>query len=546
RRFQPVYVDEPSLDDTIAILRGLKPRYEAHHKGVKIKDSALVAAANLSHRYIADRFLPDKAIDLMDEAASRLAMELESVPTEIDEVQRRLTQLELADRQLAEETEEHAVARREEIQQEMGDLKRKLADLRKQWELEKSGLGDVQQSRQRLVEVEHQYNQLAASIKERQSSGVLVREEDYQKLYELDLQRKKLAEQIEGMEVEKPETEQRRLLRREVGPEEIAEVVSAWTGIPVSRMMETERAKLLVMEERIHQRVIGQDEAVTAVANAVRRNRSGLQDPNRPIGSFIFLGPTGVGKTELCKALAEVMFDDENAMIRLDMSEFMERHTVSRLIGAPPGYVGYEEGGMLTEAVRRRPYAVILLDEIEKAHRDVFNILLQVLDDGRLSDSHGHTVDFTNTIVVMTSNIGSQLIQEITREGGSEEQMCEAVLATLHTRFLPEFLNRIDEVLIFHPLQRDEIHRIVVLQIARLRKQLAEKGVELEVSEAAIDAIAREGYDPTFGARPLKRVIQQRIQNPLAVEMLKRDVAEGSRVKIDYADDDFTFERVEG
>ena len=320
-------------------------------------------------------------------------------------------------------------------------------------------------------------------------------------------------------------------------------MVSAWTGIPVSRMMETERAKLLVLEDRIHQRLVGQDEAVEAVANAVRRNRSGLQDPNRPIGSFIFLGPTGVGKTELCKALAEVMFDSEAAMVRLDMSEFMERHTVSRLIGAPPGYVGYEEGGMLTEAVRRRPYCVILLDEIEKAHRDVFNILLQVLDDGRLSDNQGHTVDFTNTIVVMTSNIGSQVIQEIAKEGGSEEQMREAVMDTLQTRFLPEFLNRVDEIMIFHPLGPDQIRKIVDLQIARLRKQLAEKGIRLEVTNAALSAIAEEGYDPNYGARPLKRVIQQRVQNPLAVEMLKQEFGEGSGVKIGYTDGEFTFER---
>ncbi len=548
RRFQPVYVGEPSVEDTIAILRGLKPRYEAHHKGVRIKDSALVAAANLSHRYIADRFLPDKAIDLMDEATSRLAMELESVPGEIDQVQRRLVQLELADRQLADETEQHAKERRTEVQEEMTELRKKLADLRQQWELEKSGLGDVQQIRQRLMDAELQCNQLAAAIKEKQSGGVMVREEDYQKLYELDLQHKNLAKQLEATESQegdKPAGETRRLLRREVGPEEIAEVVSAWTGIPVSRMMETERAKLLVLEDRIHQRLVGQDEAVEAVANAVRRNRSGLQDPNRPIGSFIFLGPTGVGKTELCKALAEVMFDSEQAMIRLDMSEFMERHTVSRLIGAPPGYVGYEEGGALTEAVRRRPYSVILLDEIEKAHRDVFNILLQVLDDGRLSDNQGHTVDFTNTIVVMTSNIGSQLIQEIAKEGGSEEQMRDAVMQTLGTRFLPEFLNRVDEIMIFHPLSPDQIRRIVDLQVGRLRKQLEEKGIELDVTNAALAAIAEEGYDPTYGARPLKRVIQQRIQNPLAVELLKREFAPGSRVKIDYRDREFTFERSE-
>ena len=546
RRFQPVMIGEPTVEDTIAILRGLKPRYEAHHKGVRIKDSALVAAANLSQRYIADRFLPDKAIDLMDEATSRLAMELESVPSEIDVVQRRLVQLELADRQLADETEEHAQQRREEVQEEITELRKKLADLRKQWELEKSGLGNVQDIRKNLMDAQLQYNQLAASIKEKQSAGSIVSEADYQKLYELDLQQKKLASQLHTLESdadEKPTKGTRRLLRKEVGPEEIAEVVSAWTGIPVSRMMETERAKLLVLEDRIHQRLVGQDEAVEAVANAVRRNRSGLQDPNRPIGSFIFLGPTGVGKTELCKALAEVMFDNEDAMIRLDMSEFMERHTVSRLIGAPPGYVGYEEGGALTEAIRRRPYSVILLDEIEKAHRDVFNVLLQVLDDGRLSDNRGHTVDFTNTIIVMTSNIGSQVIQEIAKEGGTEEEMRDAVMETLQTRLLPEFLNRVDEIMIFHPLQKGQIRKIVELQVARLRKQLTDKGIELDVTETALDEIASEGYDPTYGARPLKRVIQQRIQNPLAVELLKREFEEGSRVKIDYLSGDFTFKR---
>jgi ATP-dependent Clp protease ATP-binding subunit ClpB len=545
RRFQPVYVNEPSVEDTIAILRGLKPRYEAHHRGVKIKDSALVAAANLSHRYIADRFLPDKAIDLVDEAASRLAMELQSVPQEIDEVQRRLVQLELADRQLAEETEEHAKQRREDIQEEMTNLRRRLADLRKQWELEKSGLGDVHQIRSKLDETELQFNHLSAAIKEKQSAGMPVAEADYQKLYEMDMQRKRFSQQLESTDKSEPQVSGRRLLRREVGPEEIAEVVAAWTGIPVSRMMETERAKLLVLEERIHQRMVDQDEAVAAVSNAVRRNRSGLQDPNRPIGSFIFLGPTGVGKTELCKALAEVMFDDENAMVRLDMSEFMERHTVSRLIGAPPGYIGYEEGGMLTEAVRRRPYAVILLDEIEKAHRDVFNILLQVLDDGRLSDSHGHTVDFSNTIVVMTSNVGSQVIEEITREGGGEEQIREAVQETLRTRFLPEFLNRIDEVLIFHPLRPEAIHKIVGLQVGRLKKMMAQKEIELDVTERAINAIALEGYDPTYGARPLKRVIQQRLQNPLAVELLKKESPAGTRVRIDFIDGEFTFDQAE-
>ena len=549
RRFQPIYVAEPSVDDTIAILRGLKPRYEAHHN-VRIKDSALVAAAKLSNRYITDRFLPDKAIDLVDEAMSRIAMELESVPAEIDEVQRRLTQLELADRQLAEETEEHAVERRAEIEAEIHELRRKLASLREQWEGEKLGLGNVQQTRQQLQEVETAFAQLEVSVKDKQAAGGVVSEEDYQKLFELDAKRKDLTARVEaeGAEKEQPAAEAapaRRLLRQEVGPDEIAEVVSAWTGIPVTRMLETERAKLLVLEERLHQRVVGQDEAVEAVSNAVRRNRSGLQDPNRPIGSFIFLGPTGVGKTELCKALAEVLFDDENAIVRVDMSEFMERHTVSRLIGAPPGYIGYEEGGRLTEAVRRRPYCVVLLDEIEKAHRDVFNVLLQVLDDGRLTDSHGRTVDFTNTIIVMTSNIGSQMIQQISQEGGSEEEIREAVQSALSTSFLPEFLNRIDETIIFHPLDRGQIRKIVGLQVDRLARQLEQHDMALEVTEGAMDMIAREGYDPTYGARPLKRVIQQQIQNPLASEILKGRFGEGATVRVDFREDEFTFERVD-
>ena len=544
RRFQPVYIGEPSVEDTIAILRGLKPRYEAHHKGVKIKDSALVAAAELSHRYIADRFLPDKAIDLMDEAASRLAMELESVPGEIDAVQRRLVQLELAQRQLAEETEEHAQKQRAEIEEEMAELREKLGKLREQWEREKSGLGNIQDIRRRLDEVELEYNRLSSAIKEKQSSGIPPDEAEFQRLYELHQEKGRLAQQVEATEEPDSGEGGRRLLRKEVGPEEIAEVVCAWTGIPVARMMETERAKLIVLEERIHQRLVNQDEAVTAVANAVRRSRSGLQDPNRPIGSFIFLGPTGVGKTELCKALAEVMFDDENAMVRLDMSEFMERHTVSRLIGAPPGYVGYEEGGRLTEAIRRRPYAVILLDEIEKAHRDVFNVLLQVLDDGRLSDNQGHTVDFTNTIIVMTSNIGSQVLQEISRERGSEEEIREAVMGALQAHFLPEFLNRIDETIIFHPLKADQLRKIVALQVDRLKKQLAQKNIELEVTGEAMDAIAERGYDPTYGARPLKRIIQQQIQNPLAAEILKQEFREGSRVRVDCRDGEFIFERL--
>jgi len=549
RRFQPVFVGEPSVEDTIAILRGLKPRYEAHHKGVKIKDSALVAAAELSHRYIADRFLPDKAIDLMDEATSRIAMELQSVPSEIDEVQRRLVQLELAARQLAEETEEHARERLVEIEEESTALRKKLADLRQQWEAEKLGVGSTQELRKQLDEVQLAFDQAGIQIKERQASGQPVGEEMYQKLYELDVKRKQLQQRLEqeGSEKEGRDAAKaggKRLLRREVGPEEIAEVVSAWTGIPVTRLVETERAKLLVLEDRLHQRVVGQEEAVEAVSDAVRRSRAGLQDPNRPIGSFIFLGPTGVGKTELCKALAEVLFDDENAMVRIDMSEFMEKHTVARLIGAPPGYVGYEEGGLLTEAVRRRPYSVVLLDEMEKAHRDVFNVLLQVLDDGRLTDSLGHTVDFTNTIVVMTSNVGSQAIQEITREGGSEQEVRDAVKEALQARFLPEFLNRIDETIIFHPLDKKHIRRIVDIQMKRLVKQAEKAGITLDCTDAALDEIARLGYDPVYGARPLKRVIQQQLQNELARELLSGKFPEGSAVRIDFVQDGFTFETV--
>jgi ATP-dependent Clp protease ATP-binding subunit ClpB len=550
RRFQPVFVGEPSVEDTIAILRGLKPRYEAHHKGVRIKDSALVAAAELSNRYIADRFLPDKAIDLMDEATSRLAMELESVPAEIDQVQRRLMQLELAARQLEHETEEHAKDRLAEINEEIADLKRQLASLREQWEGEKLGLGDVHEVRRRLEAAKHKYEQQAATIKEMQAAGQMIDEAAYQKLYELDVEQKKFARHLEEAAAKQATAptkdgdgqQRRRLLRQEVGPEEIAEVVSAWTGVPVSRMLEAERAKLLVLEERLHQRVIGQDEAVEAVANAVRRSRSGLQDPNRPIGSFIFCGPTGVGKTELCKALAQTLFDDEHAMVRLDMSEFMEKHTVSRLIGAPPGYVGFEEGGKLTEAIRRRPYSVILLDEIEKAHRDVFNVLLQVLDDGRLTDNHGHTVDFTNTIIVMTSNVGSQMIQELAESGSSYDEMRSAVMESLQTRFLPEFLNRIDEIIVFHPLDRSQIRHIVDLQIGHLEKLLGQRELSLAVTERARQEIANRGYDPTFGARPLKRVIQSELQNPLASELLRGEYPEGSTVRIDFDGDEFTFE----
>jgi len=539
RRFQPVYVGEPSVEDTISILRGLKPRYETHH-GVKIRDAALVEAAKLSHRYIADRFLPDKAIDLVDEAAARLAMERDSVPTEIDSLQRRLRQLELAQRQLKDETDESTEEALEEIENEMASVQKQVASLREQWEAEKLGLSDVKSVHKALDQAEADFRKLENSIKDKQSSGSAVNELDYQKLYELDQTRRKLREQLEQEDnSSEKEQEQPKLLRTEVTADEIAQVVSSWTGVPVTRMLETERAKLLVMEERLHLRVVGQDQAVEAISNAVRRSRSGLGDANRPIGSFLFLGPTGVGKTELCKALAEVMFDDEAAMVRIDMSEFMERHTVSRLVGAPPGYVGYEEGGQLTEAVRRRPYSVVLLDEIEKAHNDVFNMLLQVLDDGRLTDGQNRTVDFTNTIIVMTSNVGSQMIQRVADEGGGIDEMQAAVAESLKNKFLPEFLNRIDETILFEPLKREQIHKIVSLQLKRLEKQLAEAHFKLSVSDRAVNAIASEGYDPVYGARPLKRVIQRRLQNAIATELLKRDASEGGSIHVDYEDENY-------
>ncbi|QEG22622.1 ATP-dependent chaperone ClpB [Mariniblastus fucicola] len=545
RRFQPVYVGEPTVEDTVSILRGLKQRYETHH-GVRITDSALVAAAQLSNRYITDRFLPDKAIDLVDEAASRLAIELDSVPQEIDVVQRRLTQLELAVRQLTAEENADVQKRLEEVKAEMDEKRRQLADLREQWEREKLGMTDVQNVRQELADTIQNFERLDGQIKSKQASGLPPSEEDFHSLYELDTKRKKLESQIAAAEsadsaAEESQSGEKRLLSEEVNEEEIAEIVSAWTGVPLNRMMETEKAKLLVMEERLQLRVVGQSAAVEAVSNAVRRSRSGLQDPNRPIGSFMFLGPTGVGKTELCKALAQVMFNDENAMVRIDMSEFMERHSVSRLIGAPPGYVGYDEGGKLTEAVRRRPYSVILLDEIEKAHDDVYNILLQVLDDGRLTDNHGNTVDFTNTMIVMTSNVGSQLIQKITEEGGDQDEIDAAVLQALQGRFAPELLNRIDEKIVFHPLTREEIRRIVEIQVEQLQSRLAEQNWSLTVEDSALDAIANEGYDPVYGARPLKRVILQRLANPIATEILKSG-GEGGQITIRFANDAFEFE----
>ncbi len=546
RRFQPVLVKEPSVVDTIAILRGLKERYEKHHD-IKIRDAALDAAATLSDRYIADRFLPDKAIDLVDEAASRVSMELHSVPTEIDEVQRRLTRLEIAARQLAEEGEESAEKERTAIAEEMSELKQKLASLKEQWEAEKLGLGDVKNVREELEQADLAYSQLEASIREKQAVGQMIDEKDYQQLFELDQRRAGLRKQMEEQDAEpaaeeEATEEKSRLLRTEVGPEEIAEVVSAWTGVPVSRMLQTEREKLLNMETLIHQRMINQSEAVSAVANAVRRSRSGLQDKQRPIGSFIFLGPTGVGKTELCKALAEFLFDDERNMVRIDMSEFMEQHSVARLIGAPPGYVGYEEGGRLTEAVRRQPYSVVLFDEIEKAHRDVFNVLLQVLDDGRLTDGQGRTVDFTNTILVMTSNIGSQAILEMAEEG-DEDAIRETCMSALKANFRPEFLNRVDEVIVFHPLDRHDIRKIVDLQITHLEQQLAEHDYMFEVSDDAKTLLANEGYDPTYGARPLKRVIQSRLQNSLANAILSGEFPEGSTIVVGAQGGGFTFDR---
>lgn len=563
RRFQPVYVGEPTVDDTVAILRGLKSRYESHH-GVRITDSALVSAAELSNRYIADRFLPDKAIDLIDEAASRLAMEKESVPEPIDQIQRRLRQLELAHRQLEDETEASAASKREEVEAEMADLSQQLASLREQWDAEKIGLDDGQSIRQDIEALDHQFATLDGEAKQRQLRGESP-EELYREMLDVRAKQTDLQERLARLENHEQSSqqessdasanatsaqdgkgasggEQRRLLRRDVTEDEIAEVVSTWTGVPVSRMLETERAKLLVMEERLHQRVIGQHEAVAAVSDAVRRSRSGLQDASRPIGSFLFLGPTGVGKTELCKALAEVMFDDESAMVRIDMSEFMERHSVARLIGAPPGYVGYEDGGKLTEAVRRRPYSVLLLDEMEKAHPDVFNILLQLLDDGRLTDGQGRTVDFTNTVVVMTSNAGSQMIQQVTEQGGSEDEMRDAVMESLKSRFLPEFLNRIDDIVIFHPLKQDEIRKIVGLNLHSLATRVRDKGLHMEVSESAIDEIANVGYDQTYGARPLKRVIQKEIQNRLATELLKNSYPEGSTVMIDFDGENYVFD----
>jgi len=519
RRFQPVYVDEPSVEDTISILRGLKERYEVHH-GVRIQDAACIAAAVLSHRYIPDRHLPDKAIDLIDEAASRLRMEIDSKPAELDEVDRRIMQLEIEREALKKETDEASRERLQKLEKELADLREESQALRARWEREKAAIQALRETKERIEQVRHQIEEAQRALDYARASEL-----QYGVLMELERQRREQEERLKQLQSDRP------LLKEEVGPEDVAKVVAEWTGIPVTKLMEGELERLLRMEEALHRRVVGQDEAVRAVANAVRRARAGLQDPNRPIGSFIFLGPTGVGKTELARALAEFLFDTEEAMIRIDMSEYQERHTVSRLIGAPPGYVGYEEGGQLTEAVRRRPYSVVLFDEIEKAHPEVFNTLLQLLDEGRLTDGHGRTVDFRNTIVIMTSNIGSRWIKELGVEAARERVMEE-----LDRTFRPEFLNRIDEIILFHSLTREDLKRIVDIQMERLRGLLAQRQIGLEWTDALREHLAEVGYDPVFGARPLKRVIQREVQDPLALAILRGEFREGDTVRVDVRD----------
>jgi len=517
RRFQQVYVGEPTVEDTIAILRGLKERYEVHH-GVRIKDSAIVAAATLSNRYITDRFLPDKAIDLIDEAASKLRIEIDSLPQDIDQLERETIQLEIERQALQREEDEKSKSRLREIEQRIADLKETSSGMKAKWQSEKEAIEHMRTAKAEL-------EQLRLQLDQARNAGDLGRasEIQYGKIPELEqklkVEQDKLAVfQQDGV-----------MLKEEVDEEDVAEVVAKWTGIPVSKMLEGEMQKLVTMEERLGLRVIGQDEALTAVANAVRRARAGLQDPNRPIGSFIFLGPTGVGKTETARALAEFMFDDERAMIRLDMSEYMEKHAVARMIGAPPGYVGYEEGGQLTEAIRRRPYSVVLFDEIEKAHTDVFNVLLQILDDGRLTDSKGRTVDFKNTVLIMTSNLGSR---EIQAAEGDEKQVREAVLQELRLHFKPEFLNRVDDVVIFRQLSQKQIGKIIDVQLERLRAMLGERNISLVLDTSARELLMREGYDPSYGARPLKRAIQSLIQNPLAVKLLQGEITPGQTIKL--------------
>jgi ATP-dependent Clp protease ATP-binding subunit ClpB len=522
RRFQPVLVDQPSVEDTISILRGLKERYEVHH-GVRIKDAALVAAAVLSNRYITDRFLPDKAIDLVDEAAARLRTEIDSMPAEMDEARRRIMQLEIEREALRKEKDAASRERLQKLEKELADLKAEFDALSARWQAEKGAVQKVRQLREQVEQTKTEIEQA-----ERQYDLNRAAELKYGKLVQLE---KQLQEEQE--KAAKPGAA--RMIKEEVGEDDIAAVVSRWTGVPVTKLLEGEMQKLLHLDDELHKRVIGQDEAVTAVAEAVIRARSGLKDPNRPIGSFIFLGPTGVGKTELARALAEFLFDDEHAMIRIDMSEYQEKHTVARLVGAPPGYVGYEEGGQLTEAVRRRPYSVVLFDEIEKAHHDVFNVMLQILDDGRLTDGQGRTVDFKNTIVIMTSNIGSGRILEYRGDFGGEgyERMKEAVLEEMRHHFRPEFLNRVDEIIVFHALSEEHLKQIVEIQLGRLRERLAERHIRLELTDQARENLVRTGYDPHYGARPLKRAIQKKIETPLGRLLLKGEVRDGQTLVVD-------------
>jgi ATP-dependent Clp protease ATP-binding subunit ClpB len=526
RRFQKVLIEEPTVEDTIAILRGLKERYEVHH-GVEITDPAIVAAATLSHRYISDRQLPDKAIDLIDEAASRIRIEIDSKPEAMDRLERRIIQLKIEREALLKESDEASRKRLDDLETQLADLEKQFADLEEVWMAEKAAMQGTTQIKEELerarleLETAHRANDLAR-----------MSELQYGRIPELE---KRLEQAVHA------ENTETTLLRNNVTDEEVAEIVSKWTGIPVSKMLEGEKDKLLQMEAVVRERVVGQDEAVTAVANAIRRSRAGLSDPRRPIGSFLFLGPTGVGKTELTKALANFLFDTDDAMVRLDMSEFMEKHSVARLIGAPPGYVGYEEGGYLTEAVRRRPYSVILLDEVEKAHPDVFNVLLQVLDDGRLTDGHGRTVDFRNAVIVMTSNLGSQMIQELAGEERYDE-MKAAVMEVVGTHFRPEFINRVDDVVVFHPLSREHIRKIVDIQLGYLHDRLADRDMQIRLSDAARDKLAEAGFDPVYGARPLKRAIQQQVENPLAQEILRGKFNPGDVIEVGVAEDRLAFQ----
>jgi ATP-dependent Clp protease ATP-binding subunit ClpB len=525
RRFQPVLIEEPSVEDTIGILRGLKERYEVHH-GVRIQDPALVAAAVLSDRFVSGRFLPDKAIDLIDESASRLRIEIDSMPVEIDEVERRIRQLEIEKAALSKESDQASKERLERLEAELADLQESRSGMTAHWHQEKDRIDRIRELKQQIEEARGAFERA-----ERDGDLERAAELRFGTIVNLEKELENENAALDEVQVE------RKFLNEEVTDEDVAQVVSKWTGIPVSRLMEGEMQKLVHLEEALHERVVAQDEAVEAVANAIRRSRAGLSDPNRPIGSFLFLGPTGVGKTELARALAEYLFDDERAIVRVDMSEYQERHAVSRLVGAPPGYVGYEEGGQLTESVRRRPYSVVLLDEMEKAHADVFNILLQLLDDGRLTDGHGRTVDFRNTIVIMTSNLGSAVFQD---PASSSEDRREKVLADVRATFRPEFVNRIDEIVVFESLSREDIRRIVEIQLRVLRARLSERKIALELTDAALDRIGNLGYEPAFGARPLKRLIQRELQDPIAMKLLAGEVGEGDTVEVDAAGDGLT------